>query len=82
MIFPCQACELTQPEPLMTHLAENHEANCQTEKQGRNGENGVPISLRSVPLSLLAASSRNAAAGVYFELSYPRAAIVLKETTD
>lgn len=32
-----------QPEPLMTHLAENHEASCQTEKQGRNGENGVPI---------------------------------------
>lgn len=24
----------------MTHLAENHEAKCQTEKQGRNGENG------------------------------------------
>lgn len=38
----CSPAQPVQPEPLMTHLAENHEANCQTEKQGRNGENGVP----------------------------------------
>lgn len=50
----------------MTHLAENHEANCQTEKQGgRNGENGVPT-VYAAPLSLSARATQQA---FIFELS-------------
>lgn len=76
MILLCPACAFTQPEPLMTHLTENHEASCQAEKQERNGENGVP-NIYAASLLLVFASSHNTAAGVYSEVSRIRAATVL-----
>lgn len=79
MRFPCPAWALTQPEPrpLMTHLAENHEANCQTEKQGEKWREWSPYSLRS-SAPLVAASSCNAAAGVHFGAFKPESCYCFK----
>lgn len=45
----------TKPRPLMTHLRENHEANCHTEKQGRERER---TSLQDCTPSLTLITSR------------------------
>lgn len=58
--IPLPSLYVNKTRPLMTHLTENHKANCQTEKEGRERTSLAYTS----SLTLVATSSRCAVADI------------------